>query len=36
MSNYESPAMTFVGGFDELTNATRRGNWVDFLGGWWF
>jgi hypothetical protein len=33
---YEAPAMLKVGGFDELTNATRRGYWVDFLGGWWF
>jgi len=33
---YEAPAMLKVGGFGELTNATRRGYWVDFLGGWWF
>ncbi len=34
-SVYSAPAMVKVGGFDELTNATRIGYWVDFFGGWW-
>ncbi|WP_341729510.1 lasso RiPP family leader peptide-containing protein [Brooklawnia sp.] len=34
-SVYEAPSMVKIGGFDELTNATRRGYWIDFFGGWW-
>ncbi|MET4783638.1 lasso RiPP family leader peptide-containing protein [Glaciihabitans sp. UYNi722] len=35
--NYEKPAMVKVGNFTAVTNATRNGNWFDFvIGYYWF
>jgi hypothetical protein len=32
---YESPTLTEVGDFTDLTRITDKGQWSDVWGGWW-